>query len=70
MTTDPILRVRQLALSAMLTAGGQPTDAQYKRASLRPPMYVAAPQGDVVPRDRDLVDETRPRGRLRPGPQF
>ncbi len=70
MTTDPILRVRRLALSAMLTAGGQPTAAQYRRAALQPSSYLTTAQGEALPRDQDRVDETRPRGRRRPGPQF
>ncbi len=70
MTTDPILRVRRLALSAMLEAGGEPTDAQYNRASLRPPMYLTTAQGEAVPRDQDRVDDTTPHRRRPPGPQF
>ncbi len=70
MTLDPILRVRRLALSAMLTAGGEPTDAQYRRAALQPSMYLTTPQGEAIPRDQDRGGDTTSRGRLRPGPQF
>ena len=70
MTTDPIMRVRRLALAAMLEAGGEPTDARYRRAALLPPMYLTTAQGEAIPRDRDRDDDTTSRGRLRPGPQF